>query len=178
MRCRRYLRELYVGTSLPVPALTHSRYQMEQYWNTCPAASPTVPATSTSDVVQPNSEASILSEFDHHHLALLSGQAEHEGWQLEMHQYLRDLPADVTKDTDIVKWWQVHAASSIAISNTQIDSLYRTMGCCTPPSVISCSIIFPVKLLQYPVSIFFQLGAKLQQNDGLNLGQRSLKSCR
>jgi len=82
---------------------------MEQYWKARPAASPTAPATSTSDVVRPNSEASILSEFDHHCLTLLSDQAESEGWQSEMHRYLRDLPADVTKDTDIIKWWQVRA---------------------------------------------------------------------
>ena len=82
---------------------------MEQYWKARPAASPTAPATSTSDVARPNSEASILSEFNHHRLTLLSDQAESEGWQSEMRRYLRDLLADVTKDTDIVKWWQVHA---------------------------------------------------------------------
>ena len=81
---------------------------MERYWKTRPAASPTAPAASTSGVAQPN-EASILSEFDRHRLTLLSSQDEDEGWQPEMRRYLKDLPADVTKDTDIVKWWQVCA---------------------------------------------------------------------
>lgn len=49
----------------------------------------------------------ILSEFDHHQLTLLSGQEEEEGWQAELRRYLKDLPTDVTKDTDIVEWWQV-----------------------------------------------------------------------
>jgi hypothetical protein len=77
---------------------------MEQYWKTRPTALPVVP---TED---PNNEAhheSLLSEFDRHRLALLSNQDEDEGWQSEMRRYLKDLPADVTKDTDIVKWWQV-----------------------------------------------------------------------
>lgn len=30
-----------------------------------------------------------------------------EGWQAELRRYLKDMPADVTKDTDIIKWWQV-----------------------------------------------------------------------
>ena len=81
---------------------------MERYWKTRPAVSPTAPAASTSSVAQPN-EASILSEFDRHCLALLSSQDEDEGWQPEMRRYLKDLPADVMKDTDIVKWWQVCA---------------------------------------------------------------------
>lgn len=83
---------------------------MERYWKAHPAAS-------TSDVVQPN-DVSILSKFDYHHLTLLSSQDEDGGWQSEMHQYLKDLPADVMKDTDIVKWWQVHVRSLIGTTNT------------------------------------------------------------
>jgi len=48
---------------------------------------------------------SILSDFDRHRLTLLSGQEE--GWQAELHQYLKDMPANVTKETNIVEWWQV-----------------------------------------------------------------------
>ena len=79
---------------------------MEKYWKAYPAASPTPPAASTSSVAQPN-KASILSEYNRHCLVLLSSQNEDEGWQPEMHRYLKDLLADVTKDTDIIKWWQV-----------------------------------------------------------------------
>jgi hypothetical protein len=75
---------------------------MEQYWKARPTAPPIVP----TDRAQPIHE-SLLSEFDRHRLALLSSQDEDEGWQSEMRRYLKDLPADVTKDTDIVKWWQV-----------------------------------------------------------------------
>jgi hypothetical protein len=75
---------------------------MEEYWKARPTATPVVP---TEDPNQP-SHGSLLSDFDRHRLALLSGPQD-EGWQSEMRRYLKDLPADVTKDTDIVKWWQV-----------------------------------------------------------------------
>ena len=54
----------------------------------------------------PNDNNSVLSEFDRHQLMLLSGQAG-EGWQAELRRYLKDMPTNVTKDTDIVEWWQV-----------------------------------------------------------------------
>ena len=48
---------------------------------------------------------SILSDFNHHCLTLLLGQKE--GWQAELCRYLKDMPANVMKETDIVEWWQV-----------------------------------------------------------------------
>ena len=82
---------------------------MEQYWKPQQTKPTNLPGA--DNILQPKNE-SILSEFDHHHLTLLSNQSklEDEGWQSEMCQYLKDLPADVTKDTDIVKWWQVRAS--------------------------------------------------------------------
>jgi len=32
---------------------------------------------------------------------------DNEGWASELWRYLKDLPTDVTKDTDIIEWWQV-----------------------------------------------------------------------
>jgi hypothetical protein len=86
---------------------------MEQYWDTRPTNSRTTQADSLDNVVQPNNE-SILSEFDRHRLSLLASQdEEEEGWQSEMRRYLKDLPANVRRDTDIVKWWQVCVGISI-----------------------------------------------------------------
>jgi len=79
---------------------------MEQYWKIHSTTPPVVTTKDPNDLAQPSHE-SLLSKFDCHHLALLSSQDEDEGWQSEMRRYLKDLPADVTKDTDIVKWWQV-----------------------------------------------------------------------
>ncbi|KAH9955593.1 hypothetical protein BC827DRAFT_1271578 [Russula dissimulans] len=62
---------------------------------------PPPPGNLTNDIT------SILSKFDCHCLALLMSQEKGEGWQAELRRYLKTLPADVTKDTDIVEWWQV-----------------------------------------------------------------------
>jgi hypothetical protein len=79
--------------------------QMEQYWktrlNTASTAHDQSPAV-TAD----RTEESITSEFDRHRLTLVS-QEQDGGWEAEIRRYLKDLPADVTKDSDIVEWWQV-----------------------------------------------------------------------
>lgn len=84
---------------------------MEKYWK-AGRSTPTNRAVSTEVVIQTTDE-SILSDFDRHRLTLLStNQAEEEGWESEMRRYLKDIPADVTKETDIVKWWEVCAGDT------------------------------------------------------------------
>ena len=46
-------------------------------------------------------------EYDCYRQSLLEVD-EGEGWSSELRCYLKDRPVDVTKDTNIVKWWQVH----------------------------------------------------------------------
>ena len=48
----------------------------------------------------------VLSEFDKHHEALLSADTE-EGCALELHHYLGTMQQDVSKNTDLIEWWQV-----------------------------------------------------------------------
>jgi hypothetical protein len=78
--------------------------QVKQYWKTRPNAStihdpsPAVTAKQTED--------SIISEFDRHRLSLMSREQD-GGWEAELRRYLKDLPANVSKETDIVEWWQV-----------------------------------------------------------------------
>ena len=82
---------------------------MEHYyknWATTASPTPTRPTTDRTDH-PPMDNASILSEFDRHRRMLLQTQEEDKGWQAELRRYLKDLPLDVTKDTDVVKWWQV-----------------------------------------------------------------------
>jgi hypothetical protein len=57
----------------------------------------------------PPTQGDVLSEFDRFRLAHVTRDNE-EGWASELRRYLKELPADVTKDTDIVKWWQVHCS--------------------------------------------------------------------
>jgi len=48
----------------------------------------------------------VLSEFDQYCLGRVTRDSK-EGWASELRRYLKDLPANVTKDTDIIEWWQV-----------------------------------------------------------------------
>ena len=73
------------------------RYSRNQLVDMNPTPAPTLLAESDS----------ILSDFDRHRLTLLSGQEE--GWGAELCRYLKDMPANVTKETDIVEWWQVRS---------------------------------------------------------------------
>jgi hypothetical protein len=51
-------------------------------------------------------DAPVLSDFDKHRQTLLTNDAE-EGWAPELRRYLSTMQRDVTKDTDLVEWWQV-----------------------------------------------------------------------
>ena len=55
-----------------------------------------------------------------------------EGWAVELRQYLKEMLADVMKDTNIVQWWQVYSflilQSSILLILLQDHSqLYPTL---------------------------------------------------
>jgi hypothetical protein len=53
----------------------------------------------------------LASDFKHYCQTLLEIE-EGEGWSLKLRRYLNNRPIDVTKDTDIVKWWQVSQLES------------------------------------------------------------------
>ena len=72
---------------------------MECYYESQPTTTSSMSTQPTPDNL-PTGNTSILSEFNCHQLEFLLSQDADEGWQ--------DLPSDVTKDTDIVKWWQAH----------------------------------------------------------------------
>jgi hypothetical protein len=51
-------------------------------------------------------------DYDRHHRWLLTQSLANEGWRSKLSHYLKDIPDDVTKDTDIVSWWGVCTVSS------------------------------------------------------------------
>jgi hypothetical protein len=51
-------------------------------------------------------ENSNISEYDQYRRTLVN-KDDDEGWNSEYRRYLKDRPANVKKDTDIVRWWQV-----------------------------------------------------------------------
>ena len=79
---------------------------MAEYYRNCPSAPTRV--TPAADENAAPTVALILSEFDKYRKTLLSDDAE-EGWASELRCYLGTMQWDVTKDTDLVEWWQVSA---------------------------------------------------------------------
>ena len=81
--------------------------QIARYYVNRPSAPPQQANTTLSAV-----DAPALSKFDKLRERLLTDDAE-EGWALELRRYLGTMQRDVTKDTDLVKWWQVSCLLSL-----------------------------------------------------------------
>ena len=67
----------------------------------CPCPHPTRPSMDGQ-----TASAHILSDFDKHRKTLLEADTE-EGWASELRRFLCAVHWDVTKYTDLIKWWQV-----------------------------------------------------------------------
>ena len=76
---------------------------MSEYWKSRPTA--TMQHTTPLDSLAA-AAGLFVSDFDRHCLKLLV-QGDEEGWMLELQRYLKDLPANIMKDTDILEWWSV-----------------------------------------------------------------------
>ena len=74
---------------------------MAQYYNQHPV---TIPQRANPE--NPTAEVRVLSEFDKLREMLLTDDAE-EGWASKLRHYLHTMQRDVTKETDLVEWWQV-----------------------------------------------------------------------
>jgi hypothetical protein len=83
---------------------------MAQYYKTRPCAKPSATSTRTH-------AGDVRSDFDRMREALLATDAE-EGWAPELRRYLGTMQRDVTKDTDLVQWWQVGLGFYVVASIT------------------------------------------------------------
>ncbi len=81
---------------------------MAQYYENRPSA-PAVNQSARNPSA--STKARVLSEFDKHWETLLADDAR-EGWASELRRYLGTMERDVTKDTDLVEWWQVRVQFS------------------------------------------------------------------
>ena len=72
---------------------------MAQYYGQRPAATP-----QQANPADPTGR--IMSEYDKLRETLLMDDAV-EGWASELRRYLCTMQRDVTKETDLIKWWQV-----------------------------------------------------------------------
>ena len=85
---------------------------MAQYYKSCPSA---VPLQTNAE--RPSEEAiaaPVLSEFDKVRKTLLTDDAR-EGWASELCRYLGTMQGDVSKETDLVEWWQVRFHTNLDI---------------------------------------------------------------
>ena len=81
---------------------------MEIYYKMQPRAEPAQPPPIQINADGECVPAKVLSsEYNHYRQSLLEVD-NGEGWSSELRRYLKDRPGDVTKDTDIVDWWQHH----------------------------------------------------------------------
>jgi SNF2 family DNA or RNA helicase len=75
---------------------------MEMYFKCQPQHNTANPLTADNA----GAEKALISEYDRYRQTLVD-MDDDEGWASELRRYLKDRPADVLKETDIVKWWQV-----------------------------------------------------------------------
>lgn len=76
---------------------------MAQYYENQPPA-PSISISAGNPLS--STEAHVLSEFDKHRKSLLAEDAQ-EGWASELCHYLSTMERNVTKETDLIEWWQV-----------------------------------------------------------------------
>ena len=126
---------------------------MEEYWKNHLHATPTVQPVLDAGGDEVCS-ALVVTSFDRYRQTLIR-KDDKEGWAAEKCHYLKDMPADVTKETDVVEWWQVSklqnifAAHFTSLSTGPCSVIpYPGMdhpGCASLPSNI-CSMLMPVLL--------------------------------
>ena len=75
---------------------------MEKYWK---PKNPTTSASISTGNAQP-SRRTHQTNFDDHQQTLATGKVD-DGWCAELRCYLKTV-FNVAKDTDVIKWWQVH----------------------------------------------------------------------
>jgi len=88
---------------------------MAEYWQEPSRSTVSKPPKATATRSETlDTEIIRESEFDRHRRSLVTQSAQTDdtgGWAAELRRYLADLPVDVKKDSDIVKWWQVRVSS-------------------------------------------------------------------
>ncbi|KIM65342.1 hypothetical protein SCLCIDRAFT_113112 [Scleroderma citrinum Foug A] len=109
------------------------------YWQEGRTVAATNDVTSTQLPAPCKSPPGTLhSDFDRHrrHALEQAGRKNNIGWSIELRRYLKDLPTDVSKDTDIITWWSDHASVYPTLSKIVKDV------CTVPASSVPCERLF------------------------------------
>jgi hypothetical protein len=144
--------------------------QMAQYWKTHPKA-PTAPgapppATTAGASTLPGNviAGSVQLKYDRHRDALMAQKDNSDnldgGWQAELRRYLSDTTYGVTKETDIIEWWQVCILSFLSQQFAYPIVLIRTIANNIQPLHESLSTSFPCKRPPYLANACFRQVSK------------------
>ena len=81
---------------------------MEEFQSANSINTPAGMSTNTSATLEPDNNT-LESDFDRHRRLWVTQNANSraEDGVMELRRYLADLPADVTKETNIIDWWVV-----------------------------------------------------------------------
>ncbi|KAG5649809.1 hypothetical protein H0H81_001913 [Sphagnurus paluster] len=102
--------------------LEHAMEQYSSCPSPCPVPSTQPTATSTSTLAPP--AGSILFDFNRHRQRLVNGDTRsEENWQSELRRYLNVVERDVSPETNLLAWWQDHAADYPILARITIDVL-------------------------------------------------------
>lgn len=130
---------------------------MQEYWDDklTPQADMLQTATAVAD--EGNHATTLASEYDcHRHCALIEKTAATHtdcgGWKHELCSYFSSIPADVSKDTDIIEWWSVSCpamswvphCSSLQTNSNAYPMLSRIAldVCAIPVTSVPCEHLF------------------------------------
>ena len=112
-------------------------HAMEDYWDDGQAQSTTA-CTPTLFPSAMDAPSMLISEFHCHHCEPIQqkNHVDGHGWRAELHHYLSNLPSDVSKDTNIVKWWADHAEVYPTLAHIAKDI------CAIPATSVPCKHLF------------------------------------
>jgi hAT family C-terminal dimerisation region len=81
---------------------------MEHYWKARVEAPSKTPEPPPADSESRRDANSIATEYDRLRHSHILPDNQDNGWEAELRQYLKDFTEEITKDSDIVEWWQDH----------------------------------------------------------------------
>ena len=145
---------------------------MAEYYNQRPVTVPerVNPGIPTVEV----REVRVLSEFDRLRETLLTDDAE-EGWASELRRYLNTMQRDVTKETDLVEWWQVSYFPSGYCCKAHLPTCLRTTHSYSRRLHVSHSMSFLPRLRLYHASDYSPAPNRLRLTVGLRWVPLSLR---
>ena len=128
-------------------------YQMAQYYITRSLAQQDNHVAAAAQL-----EGPVSSDYDKLRHTLLTDDAA-DGWASELRRYLGTMQRDVTKDTDLVEWWQV-VFDSFKLLSYSLLMLSRNMHSCIRHLPVSQLMYFLHRLPLSLASEFFRAASK------------------